>query len=1055
MATIDPVVVKLQADLTDLKAGLERAESYLKDMNETVKRADSGFANFTKTVKNLGTTFGIAFGAQQVISFFRESIAEAQAASIAQERLATLLRNTNGATEAQIVALTQQAEALEKVGITSKDNIIVAQSQLATFDLAGSTIKTLTPAILDYVQAEKMGAATADDFRSMTNSLAQALQGNFASLTKTGFVLDEHTKKLISTGTESERAAAIVKVLNSTYEGFNEVMRDRNPILAAQQDMRKLKGDIGEGLKPVVESISRFISNTFIPALRELGAFIKENGNAIKIYATIVLGAVGAFKAYKAILVSVKVAQELYAVATTLMKGAQLASIASTNGLAASMLRLNAAMRANPIGIIVTALTVLGAAFVFAWNKSEKFREVAIKVAQAVANAFATVIETVAKFFNLLGKVPGMGWAKGVGEGLDNISGKIKETSKNFENFKDKVIGKGKGKDEDPFAGDTRGDKKTLTDKERKELEKRQKQLEKDLEKRKKLLEKYQKEVEKINGKIADAYKQSEEDKAEALDRYNERKKDATERFNETLLELQDRHNERIKDAQERFDEASQNNLDRYNERVADITENYNDKVADITERYLEKLADIQERFEETKAELKQRREEAEENATKRHAETILKINSDFAKRQFDLQKARDKKLADLQEAAQRKTEEITKRGAERLAAIVEKSRDRLRSAWQSGTQFSLADLFDMSKNTKTNILETLRTQLKSIKEFQLATIRLSKQGFAQTFIEEIVKAGPTAGLQMIEQINKLTPLQQKELQALYSELEILNTEGMDVLASTLSTSSKLATKALTTEYEKAQADIADALANVNKELLDNIAEAKAAYEEAFSDAKAMRDKALAEADKDFNDALLKSKTDYDKGLEAATKAMQKAQDDAKKIFDKGLEDAKKALDKAMEDAKKTYDKGLVDAKTALEKAIADAKAAYDKGLTDAQATLAKAIMDAQETYNKAIDEIDKKTQEKIDALLAKLAQARALMATLGATIAGGGTQGYIPPKGAYYEVDPINSAPEVTPATKTAITLQQSFSNVTADVPTITAATLSAINYGTAMVTV
>jgi hypothetical protein len=43
----------------------------------------------------------------------------------------------------------------------------------------------------------------------MTNGLAQALNGNFASLTKTGFVLDDVTKDLIKNGTEAERTAAI------------------------------------------------------------------------------------------------------------------------------------------------------------------------------------------------------------------------------------------------------------------------------------------------------------------------------------------------------------------------------------------------------------------------------------------------------------------------------------------------------------------------------------------------------------------------------------------------------------------------------------------------------------------------------------------------------------------------------------------------------------------------------------------------------------------------------------------------------------------------------
>jgi hypothetical protein len=56
----------------------------------------------------------------------------------------------------------------------------------------------------------------------MTNGLAQALNGNFASLTKVGFVLDETTKKTIKNGTEAERAAALVAVLDSTYKDFNK-----------------------------------------------------------------------------------------------------------------------------------------------------------------------------------------------------------------------------------------------------------------------------------------------------------------------------------------------------------------------------------------------------------------------------------------------------------------------------------------------------------------------------------------------------------------------------------------------------------------------------------------------------------------------------------------------------------------------------------------------------------------------------------------------------------------------------------------------------------------
>jgi hypothetical protein len=143
-----------------------------------------------------------------------------------QNRLNQLLKVGVGATTQEIALLNEQAAALEKIGVVTGGNITQTQSQLATFNLQVSTIQALTPAILDYVTAEKGATASTADFKSMTNGLAQALNGNFASLTRVGFVLDENTKKQIANGTEAERANALVKVLNSTYKDFNKNLRD-------------------------------------------------------------------------------------------------------------------------------------------------------------------------------------------------------------------------------------------------------------------------------------------------------------------------------------------------------------------------------------------------------------------------------------------------------------------------------------------------------------------------------------------------------------------------------------------------------------------------------------------------------------------------------------------------------------------------------------------------------------------------------------------------------------------------------------------------------------
>jgi hypothetical protein len=219
------------------------------------RQAETATQKLTKSVRNLAGAFGIAFGTRAVVNFAKVSLKAFQESEAQQNRLARLLEVTNDASKEQIAVLTRQSNALEQLGVVSAGSITQVQSQLATFDLSILTINKLTPAILDYVTAEKGAAATADDFKAATNGLAQALNGNFASLTKTGFVLDDVTKELISTGTESQRAAAIVKVLDSTYKGFNRSLRDtpqgQMVLLANSADRARVI--IGQGLDTAIK----------------------------------------------------------------------------------------------------------------------------------------------------------------------------------------------------------------------------------------------------------------------------------------------------------------------------------------------------------------------------------------------------------------------------------------------------------------------------------------------------------------------------------------------------------------------------------------------------------------------------------------------------------------------------------------------------------------------------------------------------------------------------------------------------------------------------------
>ena len=77
---------------------------------------------------------------------------------------------------------------------------------------------------------------------------------------------------------------------------------------------------------------------------------------------------------------------------------------AATWAWAAAQWAVNAAMRKNPIGIIIVALAALGTAFAVAWSKSDKFQSVVKTTWRAVWSATKVAVKAAVGFLVLLGK---------------------------------------------------------------------------------------------------------------------------------------------------------------------------------------------------------------------------------------------------------------------------------------------------------------------------------------------------------------------------------------------------------------------------------------------------------------------------------------------------------------------------------------------------------------------------------------------------------------------------------------------------------------------------
>jgi hypothetical protein len=349
-------------------------------------------------------------------------------AAAAQQRLTQILKTTGTASNAQIASLLKQAEALEEIGVVSRENVIATQSQLATFDLQGASIEKLTPAILDYVTAEKGATASTDDFKSMTNSLAQALNGQFGGLTRVGFVLDEATKKQIANGTEAERTQAIIEVLNSTYQGFNESLRNtpEGQLIRLQNALGKVREEIGTALLPLLAQTSDFITETFVPAaVEKIKAFTKAWNDLGPSLQKIIIGVI-AFAAVigPALIIVGKIIGGLYGLITAL--GATKVALVLTNVamgktvIAAGALRI--ALIKTGIGAIVILLAALVAAFVNAWETSYQFRNRVREAFNMTSQNAEAMVNEIISILN--GLIPGL---NKVIRGMQAIGFSIKE----------------------------------------------------------------------------------------------------------------------------------------------------------------------------------------------------------------------------------------------------------------------------------------------------------------------------------------------------------------------------------------------------------------------------------------------------------------------------------------------------------------------------------------------------------------------------------------------------------------------------------------------------
>lgn len=367
-------------------------------------------------------------------------------------RVADALATAANATTADVsdfgMALKQSGAVAKSAGLSFEETVValeaLAASGVKNSD-AGTSLKTAL------IQLIKPTNTQADMAKKLGLTFIDA-QGNMKSLGDISGMLRERLEgmgKAQRTATLATLAGTDgVRTLTALYDAGPEklarweegVSKSGTAAQVAKTKQDNLAGAV-EQFQGSLETLSIIVGTAVLPALtsgtRAITTFLNQmqsgsgaGGRFVSVLNAIKDAVVGVYSwfdrhktattALMAAIAATTAALVTYKAGVKAVAVAQGIATFATTGWVTAFWALNTAMRANPIGLVVTALAALAAAFVVAWKRSDKFRDVVSGAMRGVVWIVDKALGGFSSLFSAIGHAPGMGWAKDAAKAIDS-----------------------------------------------------------------------------------------------------------------------------------------------------------------------------------------------------------------------------------------------------------------------------------------------------------------------------------------------------------------------------------------------------------------------------------------------------------------------------------------------------------------------------------------------------------------------------------------------------------------------------------------------------------
>lgn len=311
------------------------------------------------------------------------------------DALAVAGQGSGVSVDAVSASLLKNGTQMRALGFDLEDTIAI----LAQFEIAGVNTDTAIAGLNKATQNwAKEGKDAGKEFQVALAQIKSAPSETKAAekaIDAFGAKAGPELAEAIRTGRFAfDEFAASVKNSAGTVERTFEETQDAPDKLALA--IQSLKTDLGQttneimtelapDLEKLLNDVSKLLKNDIIPAVKNAIQFFLKNKGPI----------IAGIKGIAAGLLALKVANIINALVTS-FKAFKVAQ----DGATLSQWALNAAMNANPIGIIIAAITGLVVAFKALWDNCEGFREFWLTLWEMLKDAAGAAWEAITGFFS-------------------------------------------------------------------------------------------------------------------------------------------------------------------------------------------------------------------------------------------------------------------------------------------------------------------------------------------------------------------------------------------------------------------------------------------------------------------------------------------------------------------------------------------------------------------------------------------------------------------------------------------------------------------------------